>query len=69
MKKNMGSHDRIIRIAAAIIIAILYLTNQITGVAGIILGLVAILLVITSLISICPMYMLFGISTCKKKPE
>ena len=38
MKKNMGSMDKGIRIFLAVIIAILYFTNQITGVAAIVLG-------------------------------
>lgn len=65
MKKNMGTIDKIIRIAVAAIIAVLYFTGQITGTAAIILGVVAIAFVATSLIGWCPSYVPFGISTCK----
>lgn len=66
MKKNMGTIDRIFRILAAITIAILYFTHQISGTAAIILGVLAIIFVATSFISFCPVYLLFGISTIKK---
>lgn len=65
MKKNMGTIDKIIRIAVAVIIAVLYFTGQITGTAAIILGVVAIAFIATSLIGWCPSYVPFGISTCK----
>jgi len=67
MKKNMGSADKISRIIAAIVIGILYFTNAIEGTAALVLGVLAIVFVATSLISFCPLYLPFGINTCKKK--
>jgi hypothetical protein len=66
MKKNMGSMDKGIRIALAVIIAILYFTNQITGVAAIVLGIFAVVFLLTSLVSFCPLYAPFKLSTLKK---
>lgn len=66
MKKNMGSADKIIRVLFAIIIAMLYFTNQITGVAAIVLGLFAVVFLLTSLVGFCPLYAPFKISTLKK---
>ncbi len=66
MKKNMGSADKITRVLFAIIIAMLYFTNQITGVAAIILGLFAIVFLLTSLVGFCPLYAPFRFSTLKK---
>ena len=66
MKKNMGSTDKIIRIAIAVIIAILYFTNTISGALAIVLGAFAIVFIITSFVSFCPLYAPFGISTRKK---
>lgn len=66
MTKNMGSIDRIIRLAAAIIIALLIGTQAITGLAAIILGILAVVFVITSAVSFCPLYVPFKISTKKK---
>ena len=65
MKKNMGSPDKIIRILLALIIAALYYTNVITGTLGLVLIIVAAVFVITSFVSFCPLYAIFGISTCK----
>ncbi|HUX41650.1 MAG TPA: DUF2892 domain-containing protein [Rectinemataceae bacterium] len=69
MPKNMGTVDRIIRIILAVIIAILFFTNQITGVAAIILGILAIVFVLTSLVSFCPLYLPFKINTGAKKKD
>jgi hypothetical protein len=67
MKKNMGTIDRIIRVILAIVVAVLYFTGQITGVAAIILGAVALIFVVTSAIGICPLYIPLKLSTVKKE--
>jgi len=66
MKKNMGTIDRIIRIILAIVVVILYMTGSISGTAAIILGILAVVFVLTSLIGFCPLYVPFKISTIKK---
>ncbi len=66
MKKNVGSVDRAIRITLAIIIGILYFTNQITGLAAIILGIIALAFLISSITGYCPLYVPLKISTVKK---
>ena len=65
----MGNADRIIRIIIAAIVAILYFTNILTGVLGIILLVLAGVFLITSFISFCPLYLPFGIKTCSSKEE
>lgn len=67
MKTNMGSTDRIIRFILAAVIGILYFTNTITGLLGTILLIVAVAFVLTSLISWCPFYVPFKLTTTKKK--
>ena len=67
MKKNMGSTDKIIRILIAIVIAALFFTNVISGTLGMVLLVLAGVFVLTSLISFCPLYTLFGMSTCPKE--
>jgi Na+(H+)/acetate symporter ActP len=66
MKKNMGIVDRTVRTILAVVIAILYFTNQITGVAAIILGIFAVIFLLTSFMSFCPLYLPFKLSTMKK---
>lgn len=67
MKKNMGAIDRIIRTILAVTVVILYLTGQISGTAAVILGVFAVIFLVTSAIGFCPLYVPFGISTCKKE--
>jgi hypothetical protein len=67
MKKNMGTADRIIRLLIAIIIAVLYFYKQITGLAAIILGIIAIVFLLTSIFARCPLYVPFGLSTRRKE--
>lgn len=68
MKKNMGTLDRGLRFLGALIIILLYVSGQITGTAAIVLGIIAALLLATSLMSFCPLYPLLGISTKSKEP-
>ncbi len=67
MKKNIGLVDKIIRIALAVVFAILYFTNVFSGLLGIILLVLAVVFVATSLISFCPLYPILGISTNKEQ--
>ena len=67
MKQNMGTVDRTIRTIMAIVVAILYFTGQITGTAATILGIFAIIFLVTSAIGFCPIYVPFKISTRKKE--
>jgi Na+(H+)/acetate symporter ActP len=69
MKKNMGLVDRSVRTVLAVIIAILYFTNQISGIAAIVLGLFAVVFLVTSFMSFCPLYAPFKLSTLKKSDK
>ena len=66
MKKNMGSTDKIIRILIALVVGVLFYTETISGTTAIVLGAFAIIFLITSFISFCPLYLPFGINTSKK---
>jgi hypothetical protein len=67
MKQNMGSIDKIVRVLVAVVIAVLYFTDQITGTAAIILGIFAVIFLLTSAIGFCPLYLPLKLSTIKKK--
>ncbi len=69
MKRNMGNTDRIVRVLIAAVIAVLFFTDVITGVLGTVLLVLAGVFVLTSLISFCPLYAPFGLSTCPSKQE
>lgn len=69
MKKNVGTADKVIRIIIALIIAALFYFNVITGTLGIVLLIFAGILVLTSFMSFCGLYALFGCNTCPVKKE
>ena len=60
MKQNIGTVDRIVRIVLGLAIAAagIYFRNW--------LGLIAIIPLATALVRVCPLYLPFGISTCRK---
>lgn len=66
MKRNVGIADRVVRIAFAALVAVLYFTHQLSAVAAIILGILAVVFVVTGIVGVCPLYLPFGISTKKK---
>ena len=66
MTRNMGVIDRIIRVVLALVVALLYFAGLITGTAALILGIVAAILIVTSALGFCPLYVPLGINTCKK---
>lgn len=67
MKANMGLLDKAIRIIIAIVFSALYITKTVEGTLSIILLALGGVFLLTSVISFCPLYTIFGISTCKKK--
>jgi hypothetical protein len=65
VKNNMNSTDRIIRVVIAVLFGFLILTNTVSGVLAIILGVIAAIFIITAAIGICPLYTLLSWSTKK----
>lgn len=66
MKKNMGSADRIIRLIIAAVLIGFYYMGTISGTLGIVGLVIAGVFVLTSFVSFCPLYSIFGISTCPR---
>lgn len=65
MKKNMGSTDRFIRIFIAVALLTTFYTDTVTGTLGYVMAAIAGVLILTTFISFCPLYTLFGMNTCK----
>jgi type IV secretory pathway TrbD component len=63
MKLNVGSTDRMIRIAIAIVAAILAIV--VGGTFGVVLWIVAAIMLVTGIVRVCPLYMPFKFSTNK----
>ena len=66
VKTNMGTIDRIIRVALALVVGILFAAGQISGVAAVVLGVLAAVFLLTSVVAFCPLYVPLGLSTKKK---
>lgn len=66
MTKNMGTVDRVIRAVFAVAVAVLYFAGIISGIVAIILGILAIVFLLTSIFGFCPLYTPFKFSTNKK---
>ena len=64
MKRNMSNADRIIRVLIAALFAYLYFSGIVPGTLGLVLVILAAVFVLTSLVSFCPIYTIFGLSTC-----
>ncbi|MBK8954403.1 MAG: DUF2892 domain-containing protein [Saprospiraceae bacterium] len=69
MKKNMGRVDRLIRTGIAILIVVLYMTGQISGLTATIALLLGAIFLLTSYLRFCPLYLPFGISTIRETEE
>ena len=68
MKRNMSNADRLIRTAIALGIAALYFTGHISGKLAIVLGVFAVVFLLTSFVARCPGYLPLGLSTYKEPP-
>ncbi|KAA3651460.1 MAG: DUF2892 domain-containing protein [Bacteroidetes bacterium] len=66
MKKNMGTLDRVLRLLLAAVFSVLFITQTVTGIFGIALLVLGSVFILTSFISFCPLYTLFGFSSCSK---
>lgn len=64
MKENMGNADKVIRALLAGVLILLAWGGFITGIWAIVLMIIGGIFIVTALIGTCPLYSLFGLSTC-----
>jgi hypothetical protein len=67
MKKNVGSTDKIIRYIVAVVAIWAAYTHQVESPWDYVLYVVAGLMIVTSLINFCPLWIVLKINTSKKK--
>ena len=69
MKKNLGRTDRMVRLAAAAVVAVLYFAGVVEGTLALILGVVGLAMLFTAATGFCSLYVPFGIDTrkCSKR--
>ena len=66
MKQNMGKTDRVLRTVLAVIVLVLYFSKQLSDLAAIVLGIFALVFLVTSVLGFCPLYVPLGMSSRKK---
>lgn len=69
MKKNMGGVDKLVRLVVALLMVIAYFGGFVEGTLGVVLLVVAAVFVLTSMVSFCPLYTMFGINSCPSKTK
>jgi len=67
MKKNMAVLDRIGRVVLVALVVVLYFAHVLSPVAAVILGILAVVFLLTSIVGTCPIYLALGISTKRKR--
>lgn len=65
MKLNMGTIDRVARIAIAVAVGVLYYLGMISGTAALVLGAIAVIFILTGAVGFCPLYKVVNLSTRK----
>ena len=65
MKRNMSNIDRIVRVIVAALFAYVYFGGIVTGGLGIVLVVLGAVFLLTSIVSFCPLYAIFKLSTYK----
>ncbi len=63
----MGFLDKRIRLSIAAIVVLLIVTQLVTGLWAIVLGIVAVVFALTSMTGVCPLYTVFGLHTNRRK--
>lgn len=65
MTTNESSIDRIIRVVIGVVALVASFALGITSIGGIILAVVGVVMLVTAAVGFCPLYRVFGMSTCK----
>ncbi|MFN8368171.1 MAG: DUF2892 domain-containing protein [Candidatus Kapaibacterium sp.] len=69
MIKNMGMIDRSIRFVLVVLVGVLWYLDIIQGVTALVLGALSIGFLFSGITGFCPLYVLFGVSTCNVKQQ
>lgn len=63
MLRNVGPEDRVVRIVVGLALAVVVYLGYLTGIAAIVVGVIAALLVVTGLLARCPLYKVIDVDT------
>ena len=65
MRTNESTLDRVVRLVVAVVATVLGVVVGAGSVGGVLLFVVAAIMLVTAAVGFCPVYRIFGISTCK----
>lgn len=65
----MGKTDKIVRIVLAVLLGLASYTGMVTGVTATVFLVIAAVMVLTSVLSFCPLYAVVGLNTCAKEEK
>ncbi|MFV9505197.1 MAG: DUF2892 domain-containing protein [Oscillochloridaceae bacterium umkhey_bin13] len=69
MRKNTGTTDRDIRLVLTALFGLIALFAPFGGLWQIIPAVLAVVMLVTSAVSFCPLYAIFGLNTCRTKTK
>jgi len=69
MKKNVGSVDKIVRYIIAIVAFYIAYKGMVASPWDYVLYAVGAIMVLTALLSWCPIFLIFGLNSCKVKEQ
>ncbi|MCF7982918.1 MAG: DUF2892 domain-containing protein [Thiohalocapsa sp.] len=69
MQKNIGTNDRLLRVAIAVVLIAMIAAGWLSPLWTTIAAIVALALLVTSALSFCPSYLPFNLSTCREEPD
>jgi hypothetical protein len=64
MVRNESNVDRVVRALVGAVLLIAWMAGWVAGTLAIVLGVVGVVLLATAAAGFCPLYRLFGVSTC-----
>ncbi len=64
MVRNESNLDRILRALVGALLLLAWIVGWTTGTLALVLGVVGVVLVATAAVGFCPLYRVFGLSTC-----
>jgi hypothetical protein len=67
MKQNLHLIDRLVRLILGLGLVWFLLTAVLSQLLIVVMGILAVILIVTSIFSHCPLYRIFGLSTKKRR--
>ncbi len=67
MKRNLGAIDKLVRIVVGTLLVVIFMLEIVEGGLAIVALALALIFIVTGIFNFCPLYKIFGISSCPPK--